>query len=141
MTVTDLTREGLHNQKRGVCVVAGLDLAEADLLVDGARVAILPEESIITKVSLNVTTVSGTATSTLDVLVGAAVVANEMAVTVAGLIAGTLVTGEAYLPTGGDLILKAGAVTPADGALICDLIVEYIEREKVTGELTNYYVA
>ena len=136
MAVTDKTRTGINNQKRSVSVLSA-PFVEADILVDGSSFANLPARSLITNIIVNVTTVSATATSTVDVTANGNVVANEVAVTTAGAIVGTVVSGEAYLATGGALVVKAGAVTPAAGDLVGDIIVEYIELDKSNGEYTN----
>jgi hypothetical protein len=72
----------------------------------------------------------------LDVLVGATVVANEVAVTAAGMIEGTMVAANQYFATGGVVTVRAGAVTPAAGDFVGELIVEYIELDKTNGEYT-----
>jgi len=131
------TRDGILAQKKSICV-ASCPVLEADILVDGAVYVNLPPRSLIVAVIANVVTVSGTANATIDVLANGAVVANEVPVTVAGAIVGTVITTAAYLLTGGELVVKAGAVTPADGALVGDVIVEYIELDKNTGEYTEF---
>jgi len=135
MARANKTREDTNFQKKGVCVVS-TPILEADLLVDGSVYAVLPDRSLIVSVLINVTTVSGTANATLDVLANGTVVADEIAVTVAGAIDDAVVPAAAYLATGGEIVVKAGAVTPADGALVGDLVVEYIELDKNTGEYT-----
>ena len=131
------TRIGLNNQKRGVCV-AKASFVEADILLTGAELFVLPDNCIITKVLLDITTVSGTATATLDVVANGVVVANEVAATAAAVVDATLVNTATKLLTGGTVVLLAGAVTPADGALIGNILIEYIELDKVTGEYTGY---
>jgi hypothetical protein len=134
--MADRTITGINNQKRSVSVLS-VPLVEADILTTGSTYANLPARSLITSVIVNVATVSGTASSTIDVTAGGSVVANEVAVTVAGAIVGTVVSGVAYLATGGVIGVLAGAVTPADGAFVGDLIIEYIELDKTNGEYTN----
>lgn len=131
------TRDGINAQKRGVCV-AVIPFVEADVLVDGLVGVDLPEDSVITNVIVQVETVSTTGSSTVDVLIGAAVLANEIAVTAAGAIVGTLVAAVAEATTGGELIIKSGSTAPAAGDLVGTLIVEYIELNKTTGEYTNF---
>lgn len=131
------TRIGLNNQKRGVCV-AKASFVEADILLLGSELFVLPDNCIITKVLLDITTVSGTATATVDVVANGAVVVNEAAVTAAAVVDATLVNTATKLLTGGTVVLLAGAVTPADGALIGNILIEYIELDKVTGEYTGY---
>jgi len=141
MAAANKTREGTYNQKRSISVLYAGSLAEADILTDGQIVAVLPERIIIDEVIVNVTTVSTTATATVDVLIGTDVIANEVAVTVAGAIVGTRIPGKMYQASGGAITIKAGAVTPADDDLVCDLIIKYIELDKKTGEYTSFYSA
>ena len=134
--MTDLKRTGTNNQKRSVSVLSA-PLLEADILTTGSIYATLPARSLIISVTVNVATASGTASATVDVTANGTVVANEVAVTVAGGIAGTLVSAATYLATGGDIVVLAGAVTPANGAFVGDLVVEYIELDKSNGEYTD----
>ena len=134
--MADRKRTGKNNQKRSVSVLS-VPFVEADILVAGSIYATLPARSLITKVVVLVTTVSGTASSTLDITANAVVLANEVAATVGGAIVGTIVTTAAYLATGGDIVVLAGAVTPADGALVGELVIEYTELDKSTGEYTD----
>ena len=134
--MADLKRTGTNNQKRSVSVLS-VPLLEADILTTGSIYATLPARSLILSVTVNVATVSGTASSTVDVSAAGTVVANEVAVTVAGVIVGTVVSAAAYLATGGDIVVLAGSTTPADGAFVGDLVVEYIELDKTNGEYTN----
>lgn len=140
MAVEDLTREGLNNQKRGVCVAVVEGLTEAQILTDGAIPFVLPDNVLVLSAAVNISTVSATATSTVDILVGATVIANEVAVTVAGFVEGIDSVTRKF-STGGNITIKAGAVTPAAGDLVLDLIVQYIELDKVTGEYTKEYSA
>jgi len=137
MAVLNGKRLGTNNQKRSVCVGVARALVESQILVDGINPFKLPVGSLITSVRVNVTTVSGTSSATVDVLAGADVIANEVAVTVAGSIIATDIPGKNYLATGGEITIKAGSTTPADGALVCDLVIEYIELDKRSGEYTN----
>lgn len=134
--MADKKRDGKNNQKRSVSVLS-VPLLEADILTTGSIYATLPARSLITAVIVNVATASGTASATVDVEANGTVIANEVAVTVAGAIVGTVVTTAAYLATGGDIEVLAGAVTPADGAFVGDLIVEYVELDKSNGEYTD----
>ena len=134
--MVDKKRDGTNNQKRGVSVLS-VPLVEADILTTGSIYATLPARSLILSVAIVVTTVSGTASSTLDVTADGTVVANEIAATVAGAIVGTVVSTAAYLATGGDIIVLAGSTTPADGAFLGQLVIEYVELDKTNGEYTD----
>lgn len=129
-------RDGTNNQKRNVSVLS-TPLVEADILTTGSIYATLPARSLILSVTIIVKTASGTASSTLDVSANGTVVANEVAVPTVGAIVGTIIAAAAYLATGGDIVVLAGAVTPADGAFVGDLVIEYIELDKTTGEYTD----
>ena len=134
--MADKKRDGLNNQKRGVSVLSA-PFVETDINGSGSIFATLPPRSLIIAAWVNVKTASGTASATLDITANGSVVANEVAVTTAGSIAGTIVSSAAYLATGGDIVLKDGSVAPANEALVGDLVVEYIELDKTTGEYTN----
>lgn len=126
------TRTEGFNEKKGVSVFVG-DIVEADI-VAGTTLFNLPEDSYVTKAFIDVTTVSTTATATVDVKVGSTVVANECAATAAGYAAGTQVP--AKFTEGGAVTAVVGAVAPAAGDLVCTLYVEYTEYAKNIGELT-----
>jgi len=137
MARANKTRTLAIAQKKGVCV-AVVPFVEADVLVDGSVYANIPPRSMITRVTSNITTASGTATATVDVLANDVVLVNELPVAAAGVDDETLVAAARYLATGGELVIKAGAVTPAAGDLVGELIVEYIELDKNTGEYTKH---
>lgn len=133
--MADKTREGLNFQKRGVSVFVA-DLEEVGVLDDSVY-GNLPEKSLIMSAGVLVTTASGTATATVDVLVGATVVANEIDVDDTGFKAGTVTEDAQYFETGGQIIVREGAVAPAAGDLVGRLVIEYIELDKTTGEYTT----
>ena len=137
--MSDLKRTGLNNQKRGVCV-AVLPFVEADILLTGSIYASLPSYVVVQAVNFLFTTVSGTVTPDISVTInGTAVVTNVDCGSVSGvgLIRGTPAKTASYFASGGDVVILAGTTTPADGALVGSLIVEYVELDKVTGEYTD----
>ena len=134
--MTDRKRAGLNNQKRGFSVLVA-PLVEADILTTGSIYATLPPRCIIIHASVNVTTASGTATATLDITANGTVVCNEIDVDDTGVKVGAVIEDAAYLATGGDIGVLAGAVTPANGAFVGEVVVVYIELDKTTGEYTN----
>jgi hypothetical protein len=134
--MTDKTRDNNMCQKKGVSV-AVIPFVEADVLLTGSTYVNLPKRSLITRIISNITTASGTASATLDVSANGTVIVNEMAVAVANVTDETLVAAAQYLATGGAIVIAAGAVTPADGALVGELVIEYIELDKNTGEYTT----
>lgn len=134
--MTDKTRDNNNFQKRGICVFTA-PFVESDILTTGSVFGTLPPRVVVQSASILVTTVSGTATATLDIKVGSTVVANEVAVTAAGMIDGTMVAANQYHATGGDITVLAGAVAPAAGDLVGELVIEYIELDKHTGEYTT----
>ena len=136
------TRDAILAQKRGVCV-AVIPIVEADILVDGAVYVDMPERSLITRVVSIQHTTSTTATATLDVVANGVVLVNEADCSSADgtVVDETLVAAAQYMATGGELVIKAGAVTPAAGDLIAEYIVEYIELDKTSGEYTKHLAA
>ena len=134
--MADRKRTGLNNQKRGVSVMVA-PFVEADVLTTGSLYATLPPRSLIIYGFVNVLTASGTATATLDITANGTVVFNEVDVDDTGAKLLTGAEDAMYLATGGDVVVKAGAVTPADGALVGELVLFYVELDKTTGEYTN----
>lgn len=140
MARANKTRDSLFHKKKGVCI-AVIQILEADILVDGSVYINFPRRVMINRVTSNITTASGTANATVDVLANAVVLVNELPVAAANIGDETLVAAARYLATGGELVVKAGAVTPADGALVGEIIIEYIELDKNTGEMTEFLSA
>jgi len=129
--MTDIIRTGLNNQKRKISI-AKFDILEADLVsVGNAIVANLPQRIAVTAVKTIVTTASTTATSNITVKVGATSIATNVAVATTGLKA-TATPG--YFATGGIVTVAPGTVPPAAGDLVCEVLIEYIELDVVTGE-------
>lgn len=126
--MADLTNNKKYNYKRGVSVGSyELDYTE---VAAGATVANIPPNSLITGVTVIAKT-AGQATSTADVKLDTTVLANEVDLTATGA-ATTTVTDA---PTGGELIIEAGAVAPTAGNFV--FLVEYIEYELTTGFYTD----
>ena len=135
MARTNLTREYDVSQKKGVCVMV-IPFKESEILVDGSVYGVLPERSLVMAVTSRVSTASSTANATLDVVADGTVLVDEMDVATANITDETLVAAARYLPTGGEVVLRAGATTPAAGDLVGELVIEYIELDKNTGEYT-----
>lgn len=134
--MTDYTRSGLNNQKRKASYVVARP-TEAEILSAGnAIVANLPERSVVLNAYVIVHTASSTASSTLDIKVGATVVANEVPVPATGVKEGVSFV-PLYFATGGAVTIAPGAVAPAAGDLDAELVLEYVELDQVTGEYTN----
>jgi len=127
--MADLTRVGQNNYKREISVGVSDSMATTANTVFN-----LPANSLVTSVYVYVSAADSTASSTLDVIVGGTVVANEVAVTATGVATGTVTP--TYFTDGGAVAVAAGTTAPAgDGA--CRLVVEYVELDLVTGDLTD----
>jgi hypothetical protein len=126
--MADLTRVGQNNYKREIMVGVSDSMSTGDNTVFN-----LPANSLVTGVSVVVTSADTTALSTVDVKVGITVVANEVAVAAAGVASGTVTP--TYFADGGAVSVAAGATVPAGDGVI-RLVVEYIELDTVTGDLT-----
>lgn len=131
--MTDIKRNGLFNQKRSVSLGV-FTPTEAEILAVAA-VANLPARSLVTGVKTIVLTASGTATATITAKVGATAIATNVAVASTGV---KVTSTPGYFPTGGEITIVAGGVAPAAGDLEVEVVVEYIELDKVTGEYTTY---
>ena len=132
------TRAGAIAQKKGVCI-AVIPFVEADILVDGSVYVELPRRSAIIRIATNTIVTSGTALSAITVVANNNAVAINIQVhTFVGIRDEVLEDSARYLETGGELVIKAGSVPPATGSLVGELIVEYIELDKNTGEYTTH---
>jgi len=131
--MADLRFENKNNQKKEISVFASGTIATAVAMND--TLFTLPRASLVTDVKVIVTTVSGTATDTVDVKVGSTVVANELVVGVLGVGAVTAIV-PTYFPTGGSVTVVAGADAP-DTAGRIKIVVTYIETELAEGTYTD----
>jgi len=127
----DIKREGKFNQKRSHSIgVYGP--SEAQILV-GALVATLPERSVVESIKVNVTTASTTAGATLKIDINGVNIA-DVAIDAAGVIDGAVT--ETYYETGGDIEISPGGTAPAAGDFEGEVIVTYVELDRVTGLYT-----
>lgn len=134
MAATDLTREGLNNQKRGVCVAVSELLSSTDTVGDGSTLFTLPEQSAILRVYILVIAAS-TSTGTVDINYDGTEIGSEIVVTVAGTVVEVPDPQHVYSATGGDIVIQDGA-SAVTSSFSGRVIVEYVELEKVTGEYT-----
>lgn len=130
--MADLTFVGKNNQKKTKSLFASAEITTAVALNE--TLFTLPAQSVVINAYAIVTTVSGTTTDTVDIKVGATVVANEVVVGVLGIQGGTLT--KAYFPTGGQVTVVAGADVPGITGKI-RIVVEYDEIEVTNGKYTN----
>ncbi len=136
MARANQTRKASICQKK-TSRVAVIPFVESEILVDGSVYLSLPPRVMITRIWSNITGGSATVNATLDIVYNGTVLVNELAAVAVDLTAETLVAAAQYSATGGELVIKAGAVTPAAGNLVGELIVEYIELDRNTGEYTE----
>lgn len=130
--MADLTFVGKNNQKKTKSLFASAEITTAVAMNE--TLFTLPTQSVVTNAYAIVTTVSGTSTDTVDIKVGATVVANEVVVGVLGIQGGTL--AKTYFPTGGQVTVVAGADAPGITGKI-RIVVEYDEIEITNGQYTN----
>lgn len=130
--MADLTFVGKNNQKKTKSLFASAEITTAVAMNE--TLFTLPPQSVVTNAYAIVTTVSGTTTDTVDIKVGATVVANEVVVGVLGIQPGTL--AKTYFPTGGQVTVAAGADAPGITGKI-RIVVEYDEIEITNGQYTN----
>lgn len=130
--MADLTFVGKNNQKKTKSLFASAEITTAVAMNE--TLFTLPPQSVVTNAYAIVTTVSGTSTDTVDIKVGATVVANEVVVGVLGIQPGTLT--KTYFPTGGQVTVVAGADAPGTTGKI-RIVVEYDEIEITNGQYTN----
>ncbi len=132
--MADLTREGLNNQKRGVCVLVSDELTGAQVNGTGSVIATLPDKSVVTAIKLLVTTAA--AADTVDIDYAGEEIGSELSTGTAGVVSEDVVPAYAYSDTGGDIVIRDGAEAVAAG-FRGRLLIEYIELDKVTGEYTG----
>ena len=134
--MTDQLREGLNSQKRSVCV--GVYKITADALSDNeAKVAYLPQRSLITSVRAVVKTASGNAGGNVKVKVGGIAVTGDMTVGAVTTVTGTLTASQQYQATGGLVSVVPGGTAPTGTDYEFEIVMEYIELDKTTGEYTR----
>lgn len=142
--MTDLTRENNAFQKKGVCVMAvpineGVDKGEILAASDDHLLGKIPLDAVITNAFIQVKTVSDAATSavaTLGTTEGGSELLTAADLTTLGA-EGTFVPG-VETGTGKDLWLGltyTGAATAVGEYVI---VVEYVEYNLNTGDLTNF---
>ena len=138
MTRKNKTRNGVLAQKKGVCI-AVIPFVEADILGDGSAFVELPKYSLITAAFSRLTVASGTASSTLDVYVSSNLLISAIPVfSLQGTNNEPLQVHHRYVEIGGELIIRAGTVSPATGSLVGELVVEYVELIRNIGEYTTF---
>jgi len=130
--MADLRFEKKNNQKKEISVFASGAIAISATMDD--TLFTLPVASLVTNAYAIVTTASGALGATVDIKVGATVVANEVLVDATGVNSGTV--APAYFATGGSVTVVASAVAP-DAAGIVKIVVEYIETELAEGTYTD----
>lgn len=129
--MADLRFEDKNNQKKKFSVFASGVISTSATQDD--TLFTLPEAALVTDILAIVTTASGTATDTVDIKIGATVVANEVVVGTTG-VKETAVNQ--YFATGGSVTVVAGADAP-DAAGRFKIVVEYIETELTDGQYTD----
>lgn len=140
MATFNRTREGSRNQKKGVCVAAAtIDMADIPASGDIAELFDLPENALVTGVRMNVKTAftGGSASAaTLLMALGGATISAAMSIFTTGVKTLTVTSRDTGV---GGIVTAVCAFTggvPTVGSV--EVMVEYIEYTKNTGELTNY---
>lgn len=138
MAAFDYSRNYKNNSKKSVSLSVGT-LVPADndpiAIADTAKLFRLPPFAVVTNAFLVVKTAPTGGTQTLKITVGGTDVIAAIALsTVSGVIKGGAVTKK-YSGTGADVTVTGGVAELADGHI--EVVVEYVEFTKVTGELTN----
>lgn len=131
----DMTLEGLHNRKR-VPSFGVYGLSAADIAGEGAVVANIPSGTTVLGYTL-LSDGAVTKNATAVVTIGGLTVIDEMPLDISHnnsySAAGAVSVAE--FTVGGQLVIKAGDVTPITGSI--KFILEYLELNKVTGEYTK----
>lgn len=144
MASIDYTRTAKNNEKRkvsvftsnikpaNVTVAEGFATAGTIAIGDVITLANLPANSIVTSASIQVVTGLTTGTQTVALAVGGTAIMAAVAVgTADNVTKGTTTVKKVE----GALTLTTGVAAMVDGEI--EVLIEYIEPDVVTGELTN----
>lgn len=139
MATYDYSLQGKNNEKKGISVFSGnIKPADNDTIAvaESAKLGTLPGNCVVTNAFLYVKTGATGGTQTLKITVGSTDVIAAVAVgTTDGAIVGGAVT-RAHTGTGSEVSVTGGTADLSDGEV--EVVVEYVEYTKSTGELTNY---
>ena len=137
MATFDQTLNGKNSQKKSISVSsATIDFGAQNLAIaDVVSVFTLPADAVVTNAFFYVQTGVAGVTSTGKITVGTTdVVAAVAFAGTAGAVKGGAVT-KAHTGTGSEVTITIG--TAAATAGVVEVVVEYIEYTKTSGELTN----
>jgi len=135
MAAEDLTREGSNMKKRGVSVAVSDLLTGTQIASTGCIPFTLPKDILIIAAYMQTTVVSGDS-DTIDIQVGSDTLVNEISAETLGKSVGTPDLTKTVRTTEDDVTVldgAAGVTTTYRGYCV----VEYVERTKTNGELTN----
>lgn len=127
---TNVIREGRNNMKRDDSNIVSEIYATAGDFEE----VILPEEVVVLDSYLNVLKADSTSGATMDIVVAGTTVNDEVKVDTTGVNTGT--QKFTYFKTGGLVEVKTGDTAGAGDGLQ-QLVLRYIELNKVTGEYTK----
>lgn len=132
--MADLRFEDKNEQKKTQSVfasglISGLNTETPDDILFN-----LPVNSIVTDVMVLVEDAAG-AGDTLDITIGGAVVADEVAISATGLVVGSVTP--AYFETGGEVKAVAGAGAALGADCAYRVVVKYLEIELSCGKYTK----
>jgi len=122
--------DGRNNMKRG----DSYTISEIYVTAGDFNIAKLPKHSVVIESYLNVLEGDSADTATMDILVNGITVNDEVDVKTIGVNTGTM--ARKYFPTGGTIEVKTGAKA-GNGDGKQQLVLRYVELEKVTGEYTE----
>lgn len=137
MATYDQTLNGKNNQKKGVCASsATLNFTDqAVASTETVSVFTLPENAVVTNAFFFVKTGLSNTTATGKVTIGSTdTIAAVAFAGVDGVLKGGSVT-KVHTGTGAEVTVTIGTANATDGEV--EVVVEYIEYTKTTGELTT----
>lgn len=143
MATVNLTRKNGYHKKRGTCVAAIMIDFAVDTFVsaDDHEVLVLPPNSFVKSAQLQIITANNATTATADVGFGGGDTlidgVNLKATAGSTLSGGTNAAVPAFRDTGGTVTFTPTVTgTATVGRAL--LLIEYVEVDKTTGELTNF---
>lgn len=138
MATYNQTRNATNSQKKSISISSATLKFTEQAVASGESVSVfnLPANAVVTNAFFMVETGLTNATATGKITVGSTdAIAAVAFAGVAGAVKGGAVTKVPTL-TGAEVTVTIGTANATDGEVVA--VVEYIEYDKATGELTNF---
>ena len=143
MATENLTKAAGRHKKRGVCVAyAELAVDEMTTTLDVYELMVLPAKSLVLAVYVVIGVANDSGTSAVaDIGVDGGsefLSAGDLTGAAETVLVGGAANDPTYLASGGTLTVLPTLAGTAQTAGMIRIAVEYVETDKVTGDLTNF---